>query len=91
MQRMLRKLYIKLIANLYHSLSQLYTGLIVTIRIGTSTREFKLSKRIISQQSAYFDAMFNGSFEEGKTQSVSLTEIEGVVSVRSFDMLVRKP
>ena len=50
MQRMLRRLYIKLTANLDHNLSQLYKDPMVTIRIGISTREFKLCKRIIFQQ-----------------------------------------
>ncbi|PQE06002.1 BTB POZ fold protein [Rutstroemia sp. NJR-2017a BBW] len=44
---------------------------------------------MICKQSPYFAAMFEGGFQEGQDQSTTLPEEEGVVSQRSFEMLVQ--
>jgi len=67
----------------------LYSGPLVTIRIGSSSREYKLSKALLCKQSPYFKATFEGKFQEGKEQSTTLKEEDGVVSVRSFELLVQ--
>lgn len=38
---------------------------------------------------AYFKATFDGDFQEGKEQSTTLKEKDGVVSIRSFELLVK--
>jgi len=40
-------------------------------------------------QSPYFAAAFEGGFREGEEQSITLTEIDDVVSIRSFELLVQ--
>ncbi|KFY92679.1 hypothetical protein V500_04080 [Pseudogymnoascus sp. VKM F-4518 (FW-2643)] len=69
------------------SLLPLYSGPLVTIRI--ASHEYKLPTALLCKQSPYFAATFNGSFREGEEQSVNLEEIDGVVSIRSFQMLVQ--
>jgi len=64
----------------------------VTIRIEGEGRakEYKLPKGLLCKQSPYFAAMFEeGRFREGEEQSAVLTEMEGVVSVRSFETLLQ--
>ncbi|ELR08411.1 hypothetical protein VC83_03559 [Pseudogymnoascus destructans] len=69
------------------SLLPLYSDPLVTIRI--ASHEYKLPKALLCKQSPYFAATFNGSFREGEKQSTNLEEIDGVVSIRSFQMLVQ--
>lgn len=44
---------------------------------------------MLCKQSPYFAATFNGEFKEGKEQSTTLEEIDGVVSTQSFQMLAQ--
>lgn len=71
------------------SLLPLYSSPQVTIRVGSTSREYKLSKTLICKQSPYFAAAFEGEFREGEEQSITLTEMDGVVSVRGFELLVQ--
>lgn len=71
------------------SLVPLYSGPQVTIRIGSTSRKYKLLKTLICKQSPYFAAAFEGGFREGEEQSITLTEIDDVVSIRSFELLVQ--
>jgi len=67
----------------------LYSGSCVTVRIGSAGPEYELSKAILCKQSSYFAATFEGEFQEGRDQSTTLTEEEGVVTQRSFEMLIQ--
>ncbi|KFY29939.1 hypothetical protein V494_08362 [Pseudogymnoascus sp. VKM F-4513 (FW-928)] len=72
------------------SILPLYLGPQVTIRIGSTNHEgYKLSKALICKQSPYFAATFEGGFKEGEEQSMVLEEIDGVVTIQSFQMLVQ--
>jgi hypothetical protein len=46
-------------------------------------------KALLCKQSPYFAATFEGKFQEGEEQSTTLTEVDGVVSTRSFELLVQ--
>ncbi|CZR58822.1 uncharacterized protein PAC_08714 [Phialocephala subalpina] len=72
-----------------NDLLPLYTDPYVRIRIGSASREYKLSKAVLCRQSVYFAATFEGGFQEGEEHSTTLTEIDGVVSTRSFELLVQ--
>jgi hypothetical protein len=76
-------------ANIANSLLPLYSGPEVTIRIGSASHEYRLPRALICKQSPYFAAKFEGDFKEGAEQSATLEEIDGVVSTRSFEMLVQ--
>jgi hypothetical protein len=52
-------------------------------------RVHKLSKTLLCKQSPYFAATFEGKFLEGEEQSTTLAEIDDVVSVRSFELLLQ--
>jgi len=71
------------------SLLPLYSGPQVTIHIGSTSHEYELPKALLCKQSPYFAAMFEGHFKEGEEQSTTLEEINGVVTPRSFQMLVQ--
>jgi BTB/POZ domain len=71
------------------SLLPLYSDPYVKIRIGSGSDEYKLSKALLCKQSPYFAATFQGNFREGEEQSTTLAEIDGVVSVRSFELLAQ--
>jgi hypothetical protein len=43
----------------------------------------------VCKQSSYFRATFAGEFQEGVEQSANLTEEDGVVLIRSFQLLVQ--
>jgi hypothetical protein len=73
----------------YYRLLALFSGPQVIIRIGTASHEYKLPKALLCKQSPYFAATFEGSFREGEEQSTTLEEINGVVTARSFQMLVQ--
>ncbi|TVY43739.1 hypothetical protein LCER1_G008779 [Lachnellula cervina] len=74
-----------------NSLLPLYSGPMVTIRIGG--REYKLSKNLLCEQSRYFAKMFEeGKFKEGEQQSCDLKPIDDsdkVVTTQSFEILVQ--
>jgi len=72
-----------------NSILPLYSGPQVVIRIGSASGEYVLPKALLCEQSPYFAAMFEGSFEEGESQSATLEEMDGVVSTRSFQILVQ--
>lgn len=74
-----------------HPLSILpqYAGPQVTIRLMPSGRIYRLSKNMICSQSDYFKAMFEGDFQEGVSQTATMDEMEGAVSVSSFELLVQ--
>ncbi|KAJ5133723.1 hypothetical protein N7448_001254 [Penicillium atrosanguineum] len=55
----------------------------------TNDREFIVSKDLLGKQSSYFAKMFDGKFFEGKTNGATLKVIEGVLSLRSFEMLLQ--
>jgi hypothetical protein len=61
----------------------------VKIRIGSTDQEFELSKDLICKQSPYFASMFEGDFSKGEEQTATLNEIDGVVSIQSFQMLTQ--
>ncbi|KAB8217300.1 hypothetical protein BDV33DRAFT_177475 [Aspergillus novoparasiticus] len=65
----------------------LYHGPTVRIEIGSTT--YDVSKALICKHSPYFAAMFDGNFKEGEEQSAVLEEVEGVVSNRSFQLLLQ--
>ncbi|RDL37304.1 Uncharacterized protein BP5553_04737 [Venustampulla echinocandica] len=67
----------------------LYSGPCVKVRVGSAGHEYELSKAILCKQSLYFAKTFQGGFREGQDQSTTLTEVEGVVTQRSFEMLVQ--
>jgi hypothetical protein len=69
----------------------LYSGPCVKVRIGSgpTSHEYELSRAILCKKSPYFAATFEGGFQEGQYQSTTLVEEEGVVSQRSFGMLVQ--
>jgi hypothetical protein len=67
----------------------LYSGPCVTVRIGSAGPEYDLSKAILCKQSSYFAATFDGEFQEARDKSMTLTEEEGIVTQRSFGMLVQ--
>ncbi|KAF1807963.1 hypothetical protein P152DRAFT_453274 [Eremomyces bilateralis CBS 781.70] len=71
------------------SVIPLYSGPQVTVRIGSTSREYKLSKALLCNQSPYFKATFEGNFQEGKEQSTTLKEEDGIVSIQSFELLVQ--
>jgi len=75
---------------IFGSFLPLYPGPLVTIRIGAgSDHEYKLSRTLICSQSSYFEKMFEeGKFKEAEEQSAVLELIDGVLTVRSFNMLV---
>lgn len=80
-------IYLILIQDL--SFLPLYCGPCVKVRIGPGGQEYVVSKAILCKHSSYFVAMFEGGFREGHAQSTTLTEEEGVVTQRSFEMLVQ--
>ncbi|RJE19205.1 hypothetical protein PHISCL_08461 [Aspergillus sclerotialis] len=61
----------------------------VKIRIDPTGREYNVSKDLLCKQSSYFAAMFGTRFSEGKGLSATMEEIEGVVSVESFESLLQ--
>ncbi|KAL3458301.1 hypothetical protein BJX64DRAFT_226687 [Aspergillus heterothallicus] len=61
---------------------------LVKITIGDAA--FEVSRSLICQHSPYFAAMFNGNYKESEQQSAVLTEIEGVLSVRSFKLFLQR-
>ncbi|CAG8328027.1 unnamed protein product [Penicillium salamii] len=66
-----------------------YHGPTVKIRISSSDHEYEISKHLLCQESTYFTAMFEGNFAEGEQQVATVEEVEGVVSVRSFEALIQ--
>ncbi|CAG8177605.1 unnamed protein product, partial [Penicillium salamii] len=61
----------------------------VKIQISSSDHEYEISKYLLCKDSTYFTAMFEGNFAEGEQQVATLEEVEGVVSVRSFEALIQ--
>ena len=59
----------------------------MSIRI--ADKEYQVSKALLCTQSPYFSATFEGKFLEGAIQSTTLAEIDGVVTVRSVQMLIQ--
>ncbi|KAJ5586942.1 uncharacterized protein N7459_002707 [Penicillium hispanicum] len=75
--------------NFANSILSLYHGPQVKIRIASAEREFIVSRELLCTQSTYFAKLFEGGFSEAQTQSATLEEIPGVVSVRSLGMLLQ--
>ncbi|PMD65277.1 uncharacterized protein K444DRAFT_519241, partial [Hyaloscypha bicolor E] len=71
------------------SLLPLYSEPYVKIRIEPTGHKYKLPKGLLCQQSIFFAAAFNGSFQEGEKQFITLKEEEDIVSIRSFELLVQ--
>lgn len=65
----------------------LYHGPTVDIKIGSAT--YNVSNTILCAQSPYFAAMLSGNFKEAEDQSAELNEIAGVVSNRSFELVLQ--
>jgi hypothetical protein len=82
--------YILFLTALYRWIP-LYSGLQVTIRIMPTNRSYTLSKDLLCTQSAYFKAAFEGNFQEAQNQTLSLTEMDDVVSIQGFEMLIQWP
>ena len=58
--------------------------------MGEKGPEISVSKELLCMQSKYFDAMFRrDAFKEGETNAAYLDEINGIVSVASFEALVQ--
>lgn len=72
----------------YRSLP-LYSGPEVTFRIASTNSEYKLFKALVCQHTLVFKAKFEGSFLEGQEQETTLVEEDGIVSIRSFQLLVQ--
>ncbi|PMD52302.1 uncharacterized protein K444DRAFT_258297, partial [Hyaloscypha bicolor E] len=66
-----------------------YSGPQVKVQIGSPDHEYTLSKAILCQHYRYFANMFDGGFKEGKEDIAKLDELEGTVSVRSFELLIQ--
>ncbi|KAJ5545901.1 hypothetical protein N7494_003486 [Penicillium frequentans] len=64
------------------------SGPTVEIKIGSSPQVHEVSKEMLCEKSPYFAAMFQGKFKETTKNAVTIQEIEGVVSVHSFSMLI---
>ncbi|KAJ5897494.1 hypothetical protein N7504_007782 [Penicillium tannophilum] len=64
------------------------SGPTVKIKIGSSPQVHEVSKEMLCEKSPYFAAMFKGKFNETTKNAVTIQEIEGVVSVHSFSMLI---
>ncbi|KAF9885059.1 hypothetical protein FE257_000790 [Aspergillus nanangensis] len=64
-----------------------YHGPMVKIEIGVTV--YHVSKIILCETSRYFARMFDGNFKEGEAQSAVLEKVEGVVSNRSFELLLQ--
>ncbi|KAJ6005498.1 hypothetical protein N7451_003442 [Penicillium sp. IBT 35674x] len=64
------------------------SGPTVKIQIGSSPHVHEVSKEMLCEKSPYFAAMFEGKFVETINNAVTIEEVEGVVSVRSFSMLI---
>jgi len=61
----------------------------VIIRIGSTDNQYRFPQALLCAQVPYFFASFKQEhFREGSEQLVTLKEIDGVVSARSFEMLV---
>ncbi|KAJ5177270.1 uncharacterized protein N7482_003147 [Penicillium canariense] len=71
------------------TLLPLYHGPTVKIRISSSDHEYEISKHLLYKESIYFTTMFESNFAEGQQQVATLEEVEGVVSVRSFEALIK--
>ncbi|CAG8111081.1 unnamed protein product [Penicillium nalgiovense] len=71
------------------SLLPLYRGPTVRVQIESSDHEFEVSKQLLCKESTYFRAMFEGNFAEEQQQLATMKEVEGVVSVRSFEALMQ--
>ncbi|KFY80626.1 hypothetical protein V499_00547 [Pseudogymnoascus sp. VKM F-103] len=67
----------------------LYSGAPVTIYIGSADNKFILPKAILSLRSPYFAAMFERGFNEGIEQTTTLELIDGIVTVRAFEILIQ--
>jgi hypothetical protein len=61
----------------------------VKVQIGSPGQEYLLSKAILCKYSKYFATMFNGDFKEGQENTAHLDLFEGVVSIRSFELLIQ--
>jgi hypothetical protein len=48
----------------------------VTIIVGAEKKKFLLHKKLVCREAPYFDRIFNGNFEEAKTQDYCLREEE---------------
>ncbi|KAJ5497980.1 hypothetical protein N7453_007031 [Penicillium expansum] len=67
----------------------LYHGPLITIRIEPINREYTVSKNLLCLESPVFSAMLEGSFRESQEQTVTLQQIKGVLSTRSFEALLQ--
>ncbi|KAJ6096105.1 hypothetical protein N7486_006851 [Penicillium sp. IBT 16267x] len=65
----------------------LYNGPLVKIRIKPSGCEYAIPKYLLCAKLPVFSAMFKGEFLESKALTVTLEEMEGVVSVRGLEAL----
>jgi hypothetical protein len=61
----------------------------VKVQIGSPGQEYLLSKAILCKYSDYFATMFDGDFKEGQENSAHLDLFEGVLSIRSFELLIQ--
>ncbi|KAJ5628274.1 hypothetical protein N7490_010502 [Penicillium lividum] len=71
------------------TLLPLYRHPTVKIQISSSDHKYEISKYLLCKDSTYFTAMFEGNFAEGEQQVATLQELEGVVSVQSFEALIQ--
>ncbi|KAL2861064.1 BTB/POZ domain-containing protein [Aspergillus lucknowensis] len=67
----------------------IYHSPCVKIRIVSCDHEYTVSKDLLCRESKYFSAMFEGEYKEGQQQIAVLGDIEGVVSVQSFEAFLQ--
>ncbi|KAJ5823905.1 hypothetical protein N7447_006245 [Penicillium robsamsonii] len=63
-------------------------GPLVNIRINPSGKEYTVSRDIFVSRSSYFARMLGGDFVEGKEQTASIEELDDVLSVQSFEIIL---
>lgn len=71
----------------YSSLPSLH-GPLVKIQLNPFGAEYTLSRAVLVSRCPYIARMFSGSFREGIEQYATIEEIEGVISVKSFEVLL---
>ncbi|CRL26906.1 BTB/POZ fold [Penicillium camemberti] len=71
------------------SILPLFHGPLVNIHIQPSNRKYTVSKSLLCTESEVFTSMFQGSFRESQEQTATLQEIDGVLSIQSFEALLQ--
>jgi hypothetical protein len=67
------------VPNVGRQVFALYCGPFVTVRMLPINRTYVLSRNILCVQSPYFKAAFEGGIQKGEEQTLSITEMDGIV------------